>query len=70
MTIFTGTFIPYEYENKRDALKHVISRCQNLQKSLRLICPLSGDYLEIVGTEADINWLHAELTKGKWYRTS
>lgn len=80
MTIFTGTFIPYEYEDKKDALKHVVSRCQGLKKSLRLIkmdnehlevrCPLSGDYLEIVGNEYDINWLHAELTKGKWYRTN
>lgn len=78
MTIFTGTFIPYEYDNKRDALKHVVSRCHGIQKSLKLIkmdsehlevrCPLSGDYLEIVGTEADVNWLHAELTKGKWYK--
>lgn len=80
MTIFTGTFIPYEYDNKHDALKHIESRCHGIKKSLRLIkmdsehlevrCPLSGDYLEIVGSEAEINWLHAELTKRKWYRTS
>ena len=80
MTIFTGTFIPYEYENKYDTLKYVESRCHGIKKSLRLIkmdsehlevrCPLSGDYLEITGSEEDINWLHAELTKRKWYRTS
>lgn len=80
MTIFTGTFIPYEYESKHDALKYVESRCHGIKKSLRLIkkdsehlevrCPLSGDYLEITGTEADLNWLHTELTKRNWYRTS
>ena len=79
MTIFSGTFIPYEF-NKYDALKHIESRCHNIKKSLRLIkmdnehlevrCPLSGDYLEIVGSENDINWLHAELTKRQWYRTT
>ena len=77
MTLFTGTFIPYEYD-KQECLKHVESRCHGLKKSLRLIemdnehlevrCPLSGDYLEIVGSEEEINWLHAELTKRKWYR--
>lgn len=80
MTIFTGTFIPYEYTNKHDVLRHLESRCHGIKKSLRLIkmdsehlevrCPLSGDYLEIVGSEAEINWLHEELTKRKWYRTS
>ena len=80
MTIFTGTFIPYEYENKRDALEHVESRCHGIKKSLRFIkmdnehlevrCPLSGDYLEIVGTEEDLKWLHNELQKRQWYRTN
>ena len=78
MTIFTGTFIPYEYDNKEDALKHVVSRCHNLEKSLRLIkmdsehlevrCPLSGDYLEVLGTEAEVKWLNNKLREGNWYR--
>ena len=78
MTIINDTYIPYEYDNKYDCLKHVESRCHNLKKSLRFIekdnehltvrCPLSGDYLEILGTEAEINWLHGELTKRRWYR--
>lgn len=79
MTIFTDTFIPYEYKNKFEALKHLEDRCHNIKKSLRFVemsnehlkvrCPLSGDYLEITGTTDEINWLHAELTKRRWYRT-
>jgi len=79
MTIFTGTFIPYEY-NKHDALKYVEERCHGIKKSLRFIemdnehlclrCPLSADYLDIVANEEDIAWLHAELTKRKWYRST
>ena len=78
MTIFTNTFIPYEFDSVWDTLKYVESRCHNLKKSLRFVeidsehlkvrCPLSGDYLDIYGNEADINWLHAELTRREWYR--
>lgn len=79
MTIFNDTFIPYDYENKWDALKHIESRCHGIKKSLRFVemdnehltlrCPLSGDYIEVTGTVDELNWLHAELTKRKWYRT-
>jgi hypothetical protein len=78
MTVITDTYIPYEFENKIDCLKHVESRCHNLKRSLRFVemdnehltvrCPLSGDYLEIVGTTDELNWLHAELSKRNWYR--
>lgn len=79
MTIHSGTYIPYEYPNKLECLKHVESRCHGLKKSLRFIekdnehltvrCPLSGDYLEITGTPEELNWLNNELRKRNWYRT-
>ena len=78
MTIFTGTFIPYEYSSKRDVLQYVKSRCQGLTKCLRLTekdsehltirCPLSGDYLEITGTLDELEWLHKEIAKHGLYR--
>ncbi len=78
MTIFTGTFIPYEYDNKRDVLNYIVSRCHGLQKSLRLIekdsehltirCPLSGDYLDVLGTVEELEWLDKELRIQNWYR--
>lgn len=78
MIIFTGTFIPYEYSNKQDVLKYIEGRCMGIKKSLRFVeidtehlevrCPVSGDYLEIVGSEDELNWLHAELTRRQWYR--
>ena len=78
MTIFTGTFVPYEYDSKQDVLKYVESRCHNLEKSLRLIekdnehltvrCPLSGDILDITGSPEELHWLDNELRKRKWYR--
>lgn len=79
MIIKNDTYIPYEYENKYDTLEHIESRCHGLKKSLTFVemnnehlivrCPLSGDYIEVIGTVDELNWLHAELTKRKWYRT-
>ena len=77
MTIFTGNYVPYEYANRYETLKYVTSRAQGLKKSLRLVekdsehltirCPLSGDYLEIVGEKDDLEWLDNELRKQGWY---
>lgn len=80
MTIFTGDFTPYNYVTKYETLKYVKSRTHDLKKSLRLVekdnehltirCPLSGDYLDILGTVEELDWLHNELIKGNWYRTN
>lgn len=80
MLIYTDTWVPYEYINKQDCLEHIISRTHNLKKSIRLIeknnehliirCPLSGDYLEVVGSEEELNWVDEQLTRRGWYRTN
>ena len=78
MTIFTDTYIPYEFNNRNDCLKYLESRAHNIKKSLRLVekdnehltvrCPLSGDYLDVVGSEEDLIWLDEQLRKRQWYR--
>ena len=78
MTIFTDTYIPYEFEDKRQFFKHIESRCQGLKKALRKVeknnehlrvrCPLSGDYLEIVGTTEELEWLDNTLQIHNLYR--
>lgn len=78
MTIINDTYIPYEYDDKQECLKHIESRCHGLKKSLRFIekdnehltvrCPLSGDYLDILGTPTELEWLHSELKRRNWYR--
>lgn len=80
MIIFTNTFVPYEFDNKRDCLNYIIKRCQGIKKSLRFVeidnehlvvrCPLSGDYLEVVGTVEELVWVNSELTRQQWYRTN
>lgn len=78
MTIFTGDYTPYNYVSRYETLRHVKSRAQGLKKSLRLVekdsehltirCPLSGDYIEIVGDKEDLEWLDNELRKQDLYR--
>ena len=79
MTIFTDTYIPYDFEDKQKCLKHVEQRCQGIKKALRRIekdnehlrirCPLSGDYLDILGTEEELEWLDNMLRSLNLYRT-
>lgn len=78
MTIFTREFMPYEFDSKRDVYKFIEQRCSNLKRALTFVemdnehltvrCPLSGGYLDIVGTIEEIDWLHGELTRREMYR--
>lgn len=78
MTIITDTYVPYEFESRQDCLKYIEARTCDIKHSLRFIekdsehltirCPLSGDYLDIIGTPADIKWIDAQLRIKQWYR--
>ena len=79
MTIFTNTYIPYDFEDKQQCLKYVEKRCHGIKKSLRKIeknsehlkvrCPLSGDYLDIVGATPELDWMDNQLKVLDLYRT-
>lgn len=78
MTIFTDTYIPYEFDNKQQCLKYVENRCNGIKKALRKVeknnehlkvrCPLSGDYLDIVGTTSELEWMDNQLKVLNLYR--
>lgn len=78
MIIHTDTFIPYEFDNIDKVVKFIIERASSIPKSLRLLektkehlylrCPIAGDYLEIIGTENELDTIHNKLTLGNWYR--
>jgi len=36
---------------------------------IRVRCPIVGDYLNIIGSEEDLKWLHNMLIEQSWYRT-
>ena len=78
MTIFTDTFMAYDFENMHTCYKYIESRCANIKNSLRLVekdnehlrvrCPLSGDYLDVVGTTEELDWINNQLRIKNWYR--
>lgn len=80
MTIFTDTFIPYEFKDIKKGMQYVIDRCNGIKKSLKFIeltnehlmvrCPFVGDYLTITGTVQELTELNKELTRQEWYRVS
>lgn len=80
MNIYSDAFVCAEYETKQETLKYIEFRCHKLKRSLRRVekdsehllvrCPLSGDYLDIVGTPDELEWLDKELKKRDWYRVN
>lgn len=80
MTIFTDTYIPYDCLDKYDCLSYVEERCQGIKKALRRVekdnehlrvrCPLSGDYLDIIGTIEELQWLDNQFSIRQLYRTT
>lgn len=80
MTIITDTYIPYEFDDKQQCFKYIESRCHGIKKALRRIekdnehlrirCPLSGDYLNVIGTEEELDWLDDTLGTHELYRTN
>ena len=78
ITILANTTVPYEFKTKEQCMYYVKERAMNIKKSLRFVekdtghlcvrCPVSGDYLEIYGKPAEIEWLDNELGLQDWYR--
>lgn len=78
MTIHNNTFVPFEFKVKEDCYQYITERCHGIKKSLKLMemdnehltlrCPLSGDYLDVTGTPAELAWLNQTLRVRRWYR--
>ena len=77
MTIITDTYIPYEFD-KLNCLKYLESRTYGLRNSLRVVekdtehitirCPMSGDYLDVIGTAEELEWLDDQLQRRNLYK--
>ena len=77
MTIITDTYIPYEFD-KLNCLKYLESRTCGLRNSLRVVekdtehitirCPMSGDYLDVIGTAEELEWLDDQLQRRNLYK--
>lgn len=78
MQVSNDAFIPYEFDKKQDCLSYIIDRCFNIKKSIRLVekgsehlvlrCPLSGDFINVIGTIDEIAWIDRQLRVDEMYR--
>lgn len=78
--IIGDSFLPYDFRNWREAANYVIDRCCGVIRGLDLIeknkehlevrCPLGGEYLDIVGSEEDLEMIHRTLILQNLYRHS
>lgn len=78
MTILNNTFIPYEFDMKEGAYAYICERAFFIKKSITLveadsshIClrmPVSGDYMDVLGTVQELAWLNQKLQLNRWYR--
>lgn len=78
MTVFTSSYVPYEFNTKNETLRYITECCYNIKRSLKFVlmdtehlevrCPVSGEYLEITGSTEEVAWLHNELVTRNWYK--
>lgn len=72
------TFNPLEFEDMHKCYDYIVGRAQGLKKSLRLVeedmehltirCPISGEYIDVLGTPYELEWVNQMLKLMKWYR--
>ena len=77
-TIITNTFIPYTFDDTESCVNYIKGMSFNITYSIRLVektperliirCPVSGEYLDIHGSEPAIELLDDELTLQNLYR--
>lgn len=78
ISIYTDTYIPYEFDNKREAIQFIKTKSHNIKGAIILCekntehllirCPVSAEYLDIVSDVLTLNWLDEELKRLNMYR--
>ena len=68
-----GRKMPQEFNNKERCLQWLKDKQFSLPHSLKLLCkekerlvirtPITNEYIEVYGTNEEINWVHLELVK-------
>lgn len=80
MTIITDNYEPRDFMTRQSTLKYIISKARTIKKSivrvdkdteyLTVRCPVSGEYLDVLGNPEDIEWIDEQLQIGGWYKST
>lgn len=71
-------YAPYDFLNWREAANFLIDKCYGLKRAMRLTekdkehlemrCPLTGEYLTVLGSEDDLENIHRLFILHNLYR--
>jgi len=80
MLIITDDYTPYDFNNWRECVNFLIDKTYGVKRGLTLIkkdkehlevrCPLTGEYLTVLGSEETIEKVHIQLILQNLYRLS
>ena len=78
MLVITDSYTPYDFRNWRECTNFIIDKCYGIKRALSLIkkdkehlevrCPLTGEYLTILGSEESLEKVHQQLILQNLYR--
>lgn len=78
MLVLGDTFVPYDFFNWQECANFLIDKCYGMKRAMILVekdkehldlrCPLTGEYLTVLGSELDLTRVHQVLIRQNLYR--
>ena len=76
--IIGDTYTPYDFNNWREACNYLYDKCYGITRAMTLIkkdkehlemrCPLTGEYLTVLGSPEDLEHIHRTFILQNLYR--
>lgn len=76
--VIGDTFTPYDFLNWQEACNFLIDKCYGMKRAMRLMeknserlelrCPLTGEYLTVLGSTDDLERIHRTFILQNLYR--
>ena len=78
LLVIGDTFIPYDFMTWRECCNFLIDKCYGMTKAMTLVkkdkehlemrCPLTGEYLTVLGSTEDLEAIHRTFILQNLYR--
>lgn len=78
LLVIGDTFLPYNFLNWRECCNFLIDKCYGMTRAMTLItkdkehlemrCPLTGEYLTVLGAPEDLERIHRTFILQNLYR--
>lgn len=78
LLVIGDDFLPYDFRNWRECCNFLIDKCYGMKRAMILIkrdnehlelrCPLTGEYLTVLGCSEDLECIHRTFILQNLYR--